>query len=176
MRIVIVLSLALAAALLAACGGDDDATSTPGVPTATRTPSASHGAVTATGAGGESFIVSVGLKDYEIVPNPGSGPAGEFEFQISNTGPSVHELHLVKTDLAADELPTDSDGAVDESDEFAHDDHLGHVEDLAAGSQETFEASLDPGHYVLYCNIVEQAGGGVVAHYTQGMRQDFTVE
>jgi hypothetical protein len=171
MRVVIILFLAFAAVFLAACGDDDDATSTP---TTARTGAVTGtSAATATGAGAEAFIVSVGLKDYEVIPNPDSGPAGDFEFQVSNTGPSVHEFVVVKTDLAADDLPTGDDGSVEEGGGL---EAIGEIEDIAVGSPQTFEASLDAGHYVLFCNIVEEVGGETIAHYTQGMHKDFTVE
>jgi len=187
MRFLIILSAALGAVLFAACGDDAATTATPtagpsGAATATIAPTPTPAPTLFTVGGSVApagpFVVLVQLKDYEVVPNPDAAPSGDFEFQISNAGPSVHELHLVKTDLAADELPTDSNGAVDEEarEELHHDHHLGHVMDVAAGGQASFTASLDAGHYVLFCNIVEQAGGGTIAHYTQGMRKDFTVE
>jgi len=160
MRFLIILSLALAAVLVAACGDDDDTSSTP-TPARTST------------AAGTPIVVDVGLKDYEVVPSPDSGSAGDYEFQVSNTGPSVHEFVVVKTDLAAGNLPTDSEGAVVEGGAL---EAIGEIEDIAVGSSPTFTASLDAGHYVLFCNIVEQAGGGTIAHYTQGMHKDFTVQ
>jgi len=160
MRFLIILSLAFAAVLLAACGDDDDTTSTP---TAARTSTAA----------GTPIVVDVGLKDYEVIPSPDSGAAGDYEFQVSNTGPSVHEFVVVKTDLAADDLPTDADGAVEEGGAL---EAIGEIEDIAVNSPQTFTASLDAGHYVLFCNIVEEAGGGKVAHYVQGMRTEFAVE
>lgn len=161
MRFFIILSFAFTAVLLAACGDDDDNTSTP---TAARTSTAA----------GTPIVVDVGLNDYEVVPDPDSGPAaGDYEFQVTNTGPSVHEFVVVKTDLAADNLPTDSEGAVVEGGAL---EAIGEIEDIAVGSPQTFTASLDAGHYVLFCNIVEQGGGGAVAHYVQGMHKDFTVQ
>jgi hypothetical protein len=115
----------------------------------------------------------VRLKDYEVIPVPDSGPTGPSEFQISNTGPSTHEFVVVKTDLAADKLPTDSDGAVLEGGDL---EAIGEVEDVLVGTPQKLTATLDAGHYVFFCNIVEQGGGGAIAHYTQGMRRDFTVE
>lgn len=178
MRFLIILLVAAGAAFFAACGDDDNKTATPtaaGSATETTAASATLFTVGGSPAGPAPFVVSVRLKDYEIVPNPDSGPAGssEYEFQISNTGPSVHEFVVVKTDLAADDLPTDSDGAVEEGGDL---EAIGEVEDIAADGQETFTASLDPGHYVLFCNIVEEGGGGTIAHYTQGMHRDFTVQ
>ena len=166
--------------MFAACGDDNDdggrqfdaapasatvtVKPTPGGPTAT---------LGGSPAGESPFVVKVRLKDYEIVPNPDAGPAGDYEFQISNTGPSVHEFVVVKTDLAADNLPTDSDGAVVEGGALQA---IGEVEDVLVGTPQTFTASLDAGHYVFFCNIVEQGGGGAIAHYVQGMRRDFTVQ
>lgn len=160
MRFLMTLSVAMGAAVFAACGDDDNTTSTP---------TAARISTTA----GMPFIVKVGLKDYELVPNPDSGSSGDYEFQVSNNGPSVHEFVIVKTELAADKLPTDSEGAVVEGGAL---EAIGEIEDIAVGGPQTFTASLEAGQYVLFCNIVEQGGAGTIAHYTQGMHTDFSVQ
>lgn len=171
MRFLMILSVAIAVVLFAACGGDDNKTSTPTA--AGSATVAATATVDGSIAPAAPFVVSVRLKDYEIVPNPDSGPAGtsNYEFQISNTGPSAHEFVVAKTDLAADKLPTDSDGAVVEGDV----ELIGEVEAIEAGGAQKLTASLAAGHYVFFCNIVEQGGGRAIAHYTQGMHKDFTV-
>jgi uncharacterized cupredoxin-like copper-binding protein len=66
--------------------------------------------------------------------------------------------------LPVDGLP-EEDNAVDEtSDEL---EVLGRTEDLDAGDSETVSATLDPGSYVLICNVV--------GHYGLGMQLGFEV-
>lgn len=169
MRLLIILLVGVGGMLVGACGGDDDNTSTPtAVPSVTEKPTPGAGP-----ASGLPFVVVVRLKDYEVIPNPDAAPTGPYEFQISNTGPSTHEFVVVKTNLAADQLPTDADGAVAEGGEL---EAIGEVEDVEVGTPQKLTSTLEAGHYVFFCNIVEQGGGGTIAHYTQGMRQDFTVQ
>lgn len=160
MRFLIILSLAVAGVMLAACGDDDTTTSTPAT-------------AATTAAAGTPIVIDVELKDYEVIPDPDSGAGGDYEFEITNTGPSVHEFVVVKTDLAADALPTGADGSVEEGGALTA---IGEIEDIAVDSSQTFTASLDAGHYVLFCNIVEEGADGTIVHYTQGMHIDFTVE
>jgi hypothetical protein len=158
--------LALAAFSLAfvACGDDDDDDGG-GTPTAAST--------TPAGGGGGSTI-DVALQDYSINADPTTVDAGEVEFDITNNGPSVHEFVLIKTDLAADDLPTDSDGAVEE--DGGDIEVIDEAEDVAVDGTASFSADLEAGHYVYICNIVEEEGGSTVAHYTNGMRGELTVE
>jgi hypothetical protein len=161
----------------AACGGDDDnATSTPTTAhsaTATAT-TAATATIGGSPAGDSPFVVSVHLQDYAVVPSPKSGSAGDYEFQISNSGPSTHQFVAVKTDTLAKDLPTNSDGSVSEDDPSLT--PIDKVEAIPKNGTGQFDASLEPGHYAFFCNIVEQGGGGAIAHYVQGMRTDFTVQ
>ncbi len=113
MRYLLLILVASAAVTLAACGGDDNATSSP---TRAQTATATATETASPSPGVEPTVVNVRLQDYSIVPNPTSGPAGDFQFDITNAGPSVHEFVLVKTDLQANALPTNSDGSVNEGD------------------------------------------------------------
>lgn len=162
MRFLILVLLAIAPLALVACGDDDDA--------ATSTPTRAGATGTATGDAGT--IVAVELLDFSVLADPASGPDGDIEFQVSNTGPSVHEFVLVKTDDDADSLPTEADGSVSEGDL----DVIQEVEDLAVGATQTLQATLDSGHYALFCNIVDDSGAEPIVHYKQGMHTDFTVE
>ena len=93
--------------------------------------------------------VDVTLQEWAVVPSSASVAAGDVTFAVSNTGPEdIHEFVVLKTDLDAGDLP------------------VGESQDLSV--------SLDAGHYVLLCNIYSEAEQE--AHYTQGMRTNFTVE
>jgi hypothetical protein len=84
-RLLLVPLLALAAALLAACGD--------------------------TGEGGE---VNVTLREWAIETDKDSLPEGPVELTIENDGEEDHELVIVKTDIPPEDLPILDDGSFDE--------------------------------------------------------------
>ena len=84
----------------------------------------------------------------------------------------VHEFVVLKTDLDAGDLPTDDTGAVDEAGEGIT--VIDEIEDIPVGESQNLSVSLDAGHYVLLCNIYSE--DEQEAHYTMGMRTNFTVE
>jgi uncharacterized cupredoxin-like copper-binding protein len=123
----------------------------------------------ATAAAGTT--VNVTLQEFAIVPSPATAPAGAVTFHVTNSGPNeVHEIVVIKTDLAPDALPTGADGAVDEEAEGL--EPVDEIEDIAVGATEDLKVNLEAGNYVLICNIVEDD----VAHYDSGMRTAFMVE
>jgi uncharacterized cupredoxin-like copper-binding protein len=111
--------------------------------------------------------VGVAEKDFEISLTSTSAPAGKITFAVSNDGPSTHEFVVFDTDLAADQLPTDSEGDVDEEGDGVT--HVDEIEDIAAGtSDNVLDVDLEAGSYVLICNLP--------GHYNLGMRTAFTVQ
>ena len=97
------------------------------------------------------------------------------DIQCRELGPDhVHEFVVVKTDLAPDALPTTEEGAVDEEGEGV--ELIGEIEEIPVGETSTTEFDLEPGSYVLFCNLVVEEEGEVEAHYSEGMRVGFTVE
>jgi len=134
-------------------------------------------AVTATalaacgGGGGGKTTLDVTLQEFSVIPAQDSVSAGDVTFRASNKGPNdVHELVVIKTDLDPDQLPTEADGSVNE--EASGLEGIGEVEDVEVGQTKTFTVNLDPGHYVMICNIVDKVG----AHYKDGMRTALTVD
>jgi uncharacterized cupredoxin-like copper-binding protein len=134
-------SLLAISVLLVACGGDDDDDD---------------------GDDGTSTTVNAVVREWEVVPDISSGPAGEFAFDVDNRGPMFpHQFKVIRTDLAHDALPV----VGDQVDETA-------VE--VVFELETFESgrfgrtTLTAGNYVLICNLP--------THYEQGMSAPFTVE
>ncbi len=117
-------------------------------------------------ASGGGSKVNVELNEWKIIPNPDSAAAGTVEFTAKNTGSIEHEMVIVKTDLAPDALPTNDSGTrVDEnSDKF---EVIGEISEFEAGKTETADFDLEPGNYVLFCNIE--------GHYKAGMTTGFTV-
>ena len=106
------------------------------------------------------------VADFSVTPDPGSAPAGDITFDITNDAEQTHEFVVFKTDLAADQLPTDENGDVDEAGEGV--EHVDEVEDIEGGSTQSLTVNLDAGSYVLICNLP--------GHYGQGMHASFTRE
>ena len=112
----------------------------------------------------EGDAVDVALADFSIDPAATTETAGDVIFVVSNGGAGEHEFLVARTDLAADALPLTADGTeIDESQV----DVVARIEQLAAGDTHSVTANLDPGAYVLICNIP--------GHYQLGMRVPFSV-
>ncbi len=109
--------------------------------------------------------IDVSLTSYAIAPSVDSMNAGDVTFSVTNNATDQdHEFVIVSTDLAANALPVDANGDVDEDQITVVDE----VEGLTPGSSEDLSVNLPAGHYVLMCN---EPG-----HYAQGMYLDFTVQ
>jgi uncharacterized cupredoxin-like copper-binding protein len=135
--------------------------------------SSSSSASPSAGGGEGGSTIDVTLQEFAIVPAETSAPAGEITFSVTNDGPDdVHEFVIVQTDLAPGDLPTDADGAVDESGEGVT--VIDEIEDLPVGETQDVTVTLEAGSYVLLCNIFDADEGE--AHYAEGMRTAFTVE
>src|SRR6266536_1904991 len=121
------------------------------------------------GGGGNSVVAT--LSNFKIDLDKGSASSGEVTFNIKNDGPSVHEFVVLKTDIAPDQLPTTQENGVTIADEEAPGiEPIDEVEDIASGASADLKVNLQPGNYVLICNIPKDGG-----HYIQGMHTAFTV-
>lgn len=118
----------------------------------------------ASSGGGQSQTVNVTEESYNIALSTNSVPAGLVTFHITNNASDMpHELLVIKTDRAADNLPTDNSGNVDEGSVTV----VKKAENIAPGTSTDITADLQAGHYVLICNIP--------GHYSQGMRVELNV-
>ncbi len=125
------------------------------------------------GGGGGGGTVEVTLQEWAIAANPSMISAGEVTFQATNEGPEdPHELVVIRTDLAPDQLPTNPDGSVNEDGEGI--EVLGEIEEFPVGETHSLTLDLEAGSYVLICNIYDEEEQE--AHYQEGMRLGFTVE
>ncbi len=102
--------------------------------------------------------INVDLTTYKLAPTSNTAKAGNVTFTIKNLATdAVHEMLIVKTDLAPDKLPLLSPAKVDE-DKI---DIVGKMEDIPVGQGGDLTVSLPAGNYVLICNVD--------GHYTAGM-------
>ena len=164
--------LASAALLIGAvaCSDDDEDGGNGAVATATTAPGGGETPVD----GGDEGIVTATLTEYQVLLDVTSAPAGSVTFAASNIGQEDHELVVIKTDLAADALPTAEDGSVDEAGEGI--EVLGEIEEFAPEGADALTLELEAGAYVLICNVVEEEEDGTVeSHYDLGMHTVFEV-
>lgn len=139
----------LAAAVLAACSSPGTAPKASGGKSATPTVSLSS--------------VMVTLKDFAVTAAPASASAGRVTFHVQNAGAIPHEFAVVKSDLAPDQLPQVNQKLVDVSKVQV----VAETEPFDSGKKQELTAELQPGRYVLFCNIE--------SHYISGMHTAFTV-
>lgn len=131
-------------------------------------------ALAACGGSGEGGKIEATLSEWEISIDKDSVPRGPIDFTIKNDGDETHEFVIIKTGIAPGELPTKDDGSVDQD---APDiDVQQEVEDIESGDKTGRTYELDPGSYVLICNIVDEKDGKTESHYENGMNRGFTVE
>jgi uncharacterized cupredoxin-like copper-binding protein len=114
--------------------------------------------------------IDAALTTYAITLSQDSAKAGDIVFHVHNDATDLlHEFVIFKTDLAPDNLPLNSEGAVDE--EGAGVTHIDEVE-VEAGQAADLAVNLEPGNYVLICNINDNDE----MHYAHGMYIAFTVK
>jgi hypothetical protein len=80
---------------------------------------------------------------------------------------------IVRADDPAS-LPTKPDGSVDE-DKIDPSDQIGEIEDIEQGAKVSKTFDLDPGSYVLFCNVVQDDVNPPISHFAKGMSTSFNV-
>jgi uncharacterized cupredoxin-like copper-binding protein len=106
---------------------------------------------------GEAPSLYVEMSDFKITTDHPTIAAGHVVVGIRNHAAMLHELKVIKTDLAPDQLPID--GATAKANE---DGKVGGLESISGGASRKLVLELGPGKYVLICNIA--------GHYQLGMR------
>jgi uncharacterized cupredoxin-like copper-binding protein len=102
----------------------------------------------------------------KLTASPAVVPAGEVTFNVSNSEASLpHEMVIAKILDAVSAPPYDpARGKVNEDDIAM----LGEVEELAPGGAGSLTLNMEPGTYLLFCNLK--------GHYTAGMWTVITVQ
>jgi uncharacterized cupredoxin-like copper-binding protein len=114
-----------------------------------------------------THVVHVDERDFAIHLSEVTLAPGQYVFVDKNHGPSPHELVLWKTADAADRLPLRTNRRVNE-DSPTLASALDSGSSLNPGETRLLTTTLDPGHYVIVCNLP--------GHYVAGMHADITVK
>ena len=120
-----------------------DATSSTVVAREPTPPTTDRAAVSSTPA-------EVRLDHYAIEPTAVTAPAGTVVLTALNADRVPHDVVVLRTSLAADQLPT-TDVRVDESDPAI--EILGRTPRLSAGATGSLTATLPAGTYILVCTV-----------------------
>jgi uncharacterized cupredoxin-like copper-binding protein len=102
-------------------------------------------------------------RDFKISA-PDELRAGRVTFTVHNRGPDTHELLVVRQ--RGEELPLRTDGLTIDEDVVQR-DTVGKLEPGKPGAVRTLSVRLEPGRYVLLCNMS--------GHYLGGMDHDLVV-
>jgi uncharacterized cupredoxin-like copper-binding protein len=119
--------------------------------------------------------ITIILKDFSIDPHTNRAKAGRLTLEAVNEGRSLHELVILKTDLNPAALPRKEANPlqgmgtqylVDEDDPRIQ--AIDEIEEFPSDTSQKKTVTLDPGHYVLFCNIP--------GHYDKGMHASLHIE
>ena len=113
-----------------------------------------------------SHVVHVDERDFGIHIPEVTLPAGHYVFVDTNHGPSPHELVMWKTALPADHIPLGANRKVNEDSPVLA-SALDSGSSLNPGETRLLTTTLEPGHYVIVCNLP--------GHFMTGMHVDITV-
>lgn len=103
------------------------------------------------------------MKEYVMGLTSTEVRAGTVTFIARNAGTTAHDLIVLRTDLAADKLPIDT-----QTQKAKEDGKIGGVDQVAPGKNQNLRLELPAGAYVVICNVP--------THYQLGMRTSLTVK
>ena len=90
--------------------------------------------------------VKVVLKEWTLTPSTTTLAAGRVTFAVHNAGGIPHEFVVLRTNRHHHAIPTQGSQAVEAGE-------LGEIEDLTPGATKRLTVRLQPGKYVLLCNL-----------------------
>ena len=123
----------------------------------------------------QASAVNVTLREFSVTVDQSTVPNGSVTFHVTNAGTVPHEFLVIKTDLAPESLPTETNGSYKENGSGTS--LLDEIDEVAPGQSKDLTISLDNAKYVLICNMVHvEANGTEDSHYARGMRTAFRVD
>jgi uncharacterized cupredoxin-like copper-binding protein len=113
---------------------------------------------------GSSTLVGVNERDFRIATTTSHVSAGVVELRVHNAGPDQHELIVVAERRGG--VPLRSDGLT-VNEERIQSLEPGSLEPSEAGTTRYLRVRLEPGRYLLFCNMA--------GHFMSGMRTTLVV-
>lgn len=112
--------------------------------------------------------LEVRLDEFSVTPHEDEITSGPTKLLAVNAGKLTHEL-VVLAARSVESLPLDPKGAVDEE-ALRPGQLIAEIHGIEPGAACVLEVDLEPGTYVLLCNIRAKADGKMRKHFLQGMR------
>ncbi|HEV2757373.1 MAG TPA: hypothetical protein VG318_16530 [Actinomycetota bacterium] len=177
------IAAALVVALLGLAGCEDDGASVRDLGGSASSGSGSGtGSGSASGSGTGPFAVAGGectepdgapgvgvtLDEFFVTPEEDELETGPVRFLVRNMGEIAHELYVVQS-ASVEALPLDGERGVDEE-ALRPGQLVGEIEEVPPGESCALEVDLEPGAYVLLCNIVDEGENKTRSHFIRGMR------
>jgi uncharacterized cupredoxin-like copper-binding protein len=103
------------------------------------------------------------MREYSMGLTSAEVRAGTVTFIARNAGSTAHDLVVLRTDLAPDKLPVDT-----QTQKAREDGRVGGVDQVSPGKNANVRLELPAGSYVVICNVP--------THYQLGMRSALTVK
>ena len=113
--------------------------------------------------------IRVSLTNWAVEPSPSTISSGRVTFTVVHDEAHAHgspgaaslgEVHNLVI------LRKQADGSFES---------VARTRNIPAGTSEQMSLTLQPGEYVLECDVVEESSGQVISHYQQGMHVAFIV-
>ena len=164
--------LAAAALSFMACGGSNSSSSTgatrePATQSiATQTTSTETTATTTNTGAAEATKLTITMSEFAFTPKDATAPAGRITITAPNAGKVLHELVLIRTDLATDNLPLEGTDVNEKA--FPESALPGEIPGVEPGQLKSVTVTLPAGRYVMLCNVP--------GHYKAGMVGTLTVQ
>jgi uncharacterized cupredoxin-like copper-binding protein len=109
-------------------------------------------------------VVEVHERDFVMTAKVTAVRTGLVTFRVGNSGPSTHEFLVDRTSENADALPLRAnDITVNEQSKLLH--PVGSLGEIRLGATRELTLRLDPGHYVLFCNLEGHYRGGMFVSF-----------
>jgi uncharacterized cupredoxin-like copper-binding protein len=106
------------------------------------------------------------VKEWAISLSGASTAAGEVTFGLTNAGNIPHEFIVVRSDVDGEALLEQVDPATSRLDEASL-DAIGEQPEFSPGETKVLTLDLEPGRYVVLCNIA--------GHFSSGMYADLEI-
>jgi uncharacterized cupredoxin-like copper-binding protein len=117
-------------------------------------------AVACTSTDSESDV-TVSLRDDAVTAIPATADAGSITFEGKNEGTQTHELEVFSGDVDPSTLEVENNEAVTDGLTLVDE-----AEDITPGSSKTVTVDLEPGAYLLMCNLPGHFANGMVTTLT----------